>query len=384
MEKQSSTGLERRLGLLGLAATGICSMLGAAINIIPFMLHRNVPGIGPYVLPAYLFAAVPVILAALAYATLSSAMPRAGGSYVYASRGLSPYLGFVASFSQWFGLSVAIGVVSYVTPLFIRDAVALVGMDGLVATLDQGPMRVGLALAFLWMSVGINMRGVRNVERVLVPLMFVMFILGGLVIVAGFLFDQTDFAEGLMANEGALVPDIEAEFSWSALLAASAILFSSFIGFDSIAQAGGEAKNPERALPMAIGIGAGFRFCGFVYLQKPIHIVDKPLLISTGRQFPEATMPVQNRQQGNADARFPRCGERSQRHLRHVHEGHTAGIVVQVLEFADRCEARFQHFDIKLRRNGFEIGRIDSADKTVHQFAPGPETIFRSTCAVFA
>lgn len=88
---------------MGLAATGICSMLGAAINVIPFMIQRNVPGIGPWVLPSYLFAAAPAILAALAYAILASAMPRAGGSYVYASRGLSPYLGFAASFSQWFG-----------------------------------------------------------------------------------------------------------------------------------------------------------------------------------------------------------------------------------------------------------------------------------------
>ncbi|MDX1493632.1 MAG: hypothetical protein R3253_06220, partial [Longimicrobiales bacterium] len=84
---QRTTGLERRLGLMGLAATGICSMLGAAINIIPFMIQRSVPGIGPYVLPAYLFAAVPALLAALAYASLASAMPRAGGSYVFASRG---------------------------------------------------------------------------------------------------------------------------------------------------------------------------------------------------------------------------------------------------------------------------------------------------------
>src|SRR5574341_1499470 len=98
------------MGLLGLVATGVCSMIGAAINVIPFMIQRNVPGIGPHVLPAYLFAALPAILAALAYAILSSAMPRAGGSYVYASRALSPYLGFVASFSQWFGLSIAIGV----------------------------------------------------------------------------------------------------------------------------------------------------------------------------------------------------------------------------------------------------------------------------------
>lgn len=279
MAQESSTGLERRLGLLGLAATGICSMLGAAINIIPFMLQRNVPGIGPYVLPAYLFAAVPAVLAALAYATLSSAMPRAGGSYVFASRGLSPYLGFVASFSQWFGLSVAIGVVSYVMIPFIRDAVAAFGMDGLAMTLDQGPVRVGLALAFLWTSVGINMRGVGNVERILVPLMFVMFVLGGVVIVAGFLFDQTDFAAGLMAREGVAVPDVSAEFSWSRLLAASAILFSSFIGFDSIAQAGGEARNPERALPLAIGIAIGtvglfyFLFTAAVYNTVPWQFV---------------------------------------------------------------------------------------------------------------
>ena len=279
MNKQSSTGLERKLGLLGLAATGICSMLGAAINIIPFMLQRNVPGIGPYVLPAYLFAAVPAILAALAYATLSSAMPRAGGSYVFASRGLHPYLGFVASFSQWFGLSVAIGVVSYVMIPFIRDAVGAFGMEGLAIALDQGPVRVGLALAFLWTSVGINMRGVGNVERVLVPLMFVMFILGGVVIVTGFIFDHADFAAGLMAKEGGLGPDVEPQFSWSGLLAASAILFSSFIGFDSIAQAGGEARNPERALPMAIGIAVGvvglfyFMFTAAVYNTVPWQFV---------------------------------------------------------------------------------------------------------------
>ncbi|MDA1102345.1 MAG: APC family permease [Gemmatimonadetes bacterium] len=251
---QSSTGLARKLGLLGLAATGICSMLGAAINIVPFMLQRSVPGIGPYVLPAYIFAAVPALLAALAYAALSSAMPRAGGSYVFASRGLSPYLGFVASFSQWFGLSVAIGVVSYVLVPFIRDVVAAVGWDGLATALDTGPVRVTLSLLFLWISVGINLRGVQNVERILVPLMFLMFVLGGVVIIAGFMFDQADFAAGLAAREGLSVPDTEATFGWGRFLAASAILFSSFIGFDSIAQAGGEAKNPSRSLPLAIGI----------------------------------------------------------------------------------------------------------------------------------
>jgi APA family basic amino acid/polyamine antiporter len=277
--KPRTTGLERRLGLLGLAATGICSMLGAAINIVPFMLHRSVPGIGPYVLPAYLLAAVPAILAALAYASLSSAMPRAGGSYVFASRGLSPYLGFVASFSQWFGLSVAIGVVSYVMIPFIRDVVLAVGWDGAAAVLETGSVRVGLALAFLWGSVLLNMRGVDKVERILVPLMFVMFVLGGVVIVMGFLFDQNDFATSLMAREGVRVPDMVAEFSWSKLLAGSAVLFSSFIGFDSIAQAGGEARSPSKTLPRAIGIAVVtvgafyFLFTAAVYHTVPWQFV---------------------------------------------------------------------------------------------------------------
>ena len=77
-EHSPRTGLVREMGLLGLTATGISSMVGAGINVIPFMIQRNVPGIGPNVLPAYLFAAVPAILAGLAYAILASAMPRAG------------------------------------------------------------------------------------------------------------------------------------------------------------------------------------------------------------------------------------------------------------------------------------------------------------------
>ena len=251
----SDTGLARELGLLGLAATGICSMLGAAINVVPIMIQRNVPGIGPYVLHAYVYGAIPAILAALAYAVLASAMPRAGGSYVYGSRGLSPYLGFVASFSQWFGLSIAIGVVSYLVIPFLRDIAVAVGWQSLAEGLEVGMVRVGLALAFLWTFVGVNLRGVRLYERTLIPLMFLMFVLGAVVIVAGFAFDHQDFAAAVQLREGRAIPEAVAPpLKMGTYLAASALLFSSFIGFDSIAQAGGEAKNPARSLPLAIGI----------------------------------------------------------------------------------------------------------------------------------
>jgi len=248
------------MGLAGLAATGICSMLGAAINVVPIMLQRNVPGIGPYVLPAYAFAAVPALLAALAYAVLASAMPRAGGSYVYASRALSPYLGFVASFSQWFGLSIAIGVVAYLLVPFLRDIATAVGWGALANAFEEGPVRVTIALVFLWTFVGVNLRGVRTVQYTLIPLMVLMFALGAVVIVAGFSFDHADFAAALARQSAAAAPaaggfaSAPAPFRLGSFLAASALLFSSFIGFDSIAQAGGEARNPGRALPLAIGV----------------------------------------------------------------------------------------------------------------------------------
>ena len=242
------------MGLLGLAATGICSMLGASIYVVPFMVQRSVPGIGPYVLYAFLFAAVPAVLAAFAYSILASAMPRAGGSYVYASRGLSPYLGFVASFSQWFGLSMAIGVVSYVTVPFLRDIAIILEWKDIAYVLDQIIVRVGIAMILLWLSVWVNIRGIKLYELTLIPMMLVVFGLGGIVIVAGFLYNHSEFVTALMVKEGRTFITSPSTFDITIFLSASALLFSSFIGFDSIAQAGGEARNPTRSIPIAIGI----------------------------------------------------------------------------------------------------------------------------------
>ncbi|WP_396636871.1 APC family permease [Maribacter sp. R77961] len=245
--------LSRQLGLLALTATGVCSMLGASINVVPFMIQKNVPGIGPYVLYAFAFAAIPAIFAALAYGILASAMPRAGGSYIYASRGLHPYLGFVASFSQWFGLSIVIGVIAYVTIPFIRDIFIELGWVGLSQTLERGWVRISLALLLIWSFVGVNIRGAKSYAITLLPMMFLMFFLGSIVVVTGYYFTPSDFVSALELRENrTFVPTENAVFDWRIFLSAAALLFSSFIGFDSIAQAGGEAKNPTKTLPRAI------------------------------------------------------------------------------------------------------------------------------------
>lgn len=253
------------MSLTGLAATGICSMIGASIYVVPFMIQRNVPGIGPFVLPAFLFAALPAALAAISYAILASAMPRAGGSYIYASRSLNPYFGFVASFSQWFGLSIAIGVVSYVIIPFIRDIAQALQLNALSYWLSGGLVRVSFSLIILWIFILINIRGVKWYERTLIPLMFMMFGLGAIVIVTGLMNTHQDFSDALLRKTGQVIDLLPAKFNWMTFLSGAALLFSSFIGFDSIAQAGGEAKNPSRLLPRAIGISI-FTVTGFYFI----------------------------------------------------------------------------------------------------------------------
>jgi amino acid transporter len=243
-------------------------MIGASIYVVPFMIQRNVPGIGPYVLPAFLFASIPAIFAALAYSMLASAMPRAGGSYLYASRSLHPFWGFVASFSQWFGLSIVIGVIAYVVVPFFRDVAYALDWKMLANWLDQGLVRVVLALVLLWFFIGINILGLTFYERTLIPLMILMFVLGFVVIVAGLSYSQAEYLTALATKGGRQVDLIDIPFNWTTFLSASAILFSSYIGFDSIAQAGGEAKNPVRNLPRAIGLAitvVGFFYISFTY-----------------------------------------------------------------------------------------------------------------------
>lgn len=272
------SGLMREMGLLGLTATGIASMVGAGINVIPFMIQRSVPGIGALVQPAFLFAAIPAVLAGFAYAILASAMPRAGGSYVYASRALHPYLGFIASFSQWFSLCVAIGVVSYLLVPFLRDVATAAQWTGVAAMLEGGAARLLIPLLVLWLFAAVNILGIRSYQRILVPLLGLTFLLGGVVIVAGYAFDHQDFARALAAR-GESMPAFVAPAGqppeWQRFLSATTLLFASYIGFDSIAQAGGEAKNPGRTLPLAIALSIGIvgvfymLFTGAVYHAVP-------------------------------------------------------------------------------------------------------------------
>jgi basic amino acid/polyamine antiporter, APA family len=128
---------------------------------------------------------------------------------------------------------------------------------------------VVLALVILWSFIGINILGLILLRAdTLIPLMILMLVLGLVVIAGGLSYTQEEFLAALALKEGRSVDLIEVPFNWTTFLSASAILFSSFIGFDSIAQAGGEAKNPVRNLPRAIGLAitlVGLFYVSFTY-----------------------------------------------------------------------------------------------------------------------
>jgi amino acid transporter len=122
--------------------------------------------------------------------------------------------------------------------------------------------------------------GAKAYERTLIPMMFLMFALGGIVISAGFWFDHEDLWAAVQRQENRWLSfSRDSPFNIATFLSAAAILFASFIGFDAIAQAGGEAKNPSRNLPLAIGIAIltvgsyYFLFTAAVYHALPWQFV---------------------------------------------------------------------------------------------------------------
>jgi APA family basic amino acid/polyamine antiporter len=245
--RPESFHLRREIGLVGLVATGVAAMVGVGVNILPFMVQRYQPGIGPWVPLAYVVAAVPAVLAALCYAALVSAMPRAGGSYISVSRALSPFAGFIASFSQWFGLSMAMGVVAYFLVPVLRDLLSALGVS--VPELDRPVPRIVVSLLAIWLAWLVNLFGVGLYERSVV-LMAAVTIVGPLIMsVAAWM---RPAASVLPAAGEVVLP----QFTMKVFLGTAVVLFSSFIGFDAISQAAGEARRASdlvRAIVIAIG-----------------------------------------------------------------------------------------------------------------------------------
>jgi len=255
--------LKRELGLWALVATAVCTVVGGGINVLSIEIQEAVPGVGGLVPLAFAIGALPALLVAAAYAALASAMPRAGGAYVYISRGLSPFLGFMATFSQWYGFSVACGVIAYMDVALLKAAALYAHLDSLAAWLETPAARLGVPIAMLWLFWFINYIGVRVYGLTVSVLMLTMFAGGAVMLGASLAANHDVFAQAMLAKRQVNVQEVIARYvpppnlhALGPLAKAVVMLFFAYIGFETASQAGGEARNPRRTLPLALMVSA--------------------------------------------------------------------------------------------------------------------------------
>jgi amino acid transporter len=179
---RASSGLVRDLSLVDIAWYGIfaAGSLYLFIYLFPFPQFAS-PGVSmPLLLVFLLLYAIPIYYV---YAALGSAMPRAGGDYLYESRAISPLVGFVA---PW-----ACELLFWLTyPASGGFVVAQFGLEPLFSTLGRsynigwcasfanwlgtstGTFTVTLIMVgFCWLLTVARLRTYRTVQRrLLVPL----------------------------------------------------------------------------------------------------------------------------------------------------------------------------------------------------------------------
>jgi len=262
--------LARKLPLIAVIAAALCNVIGGGINILIVDIQNEVHGIGNLVPWAMLVGGSIALVIALVYSALSTAMPRAGGGYIYISRGLSPFFGFIAAFLKWSGSVIALGTIAYMDAIIAATATSYAGLTKLSAFLSTPFGMIVCALSIIWLFWLINYFGVMSYAKTVIILAALMLFGGAFIIYGGATHTPQQFLNLVHAN----LPDLKQSSSILVFFQAIAILFWAYIGFTSISQSGGEIENPKKNLPRAfIGSTILVTLYYFIYSLAFYHAV---------------------------------------------------------------------------------------------------------------
>jgi APA family basic amino acid/polyamine antiporter len=258
--------LRREFGLLDATLLVAGSVIGVGIFTTTGLVAAAVPHPG-WLLFAWLFGGVLSGAGALANAELASALPHAGGDYVFLREAFHPAVGFFAGWMTFFvvycgtAATLAAGLVEYLgvfLPAFGPDQ----------AWLRAGPLALGpgtlVALAAIWGCSAVCIAGVREGARTqdLPTLAKILAILA--LCVLGPLFGSGDVRNLVTSWEPAgasggpslgLVPSLG--------VALVPIMFT-YLGWNAPVYVGSEVRDPGRTFPRALVLGTAL--CTGVYL----------------------------------------------------------------------------------------------------------------------
>lgn len=224
--------LAKNLTLFDVYAMSTGAMFSSGLFLLPGIAAAAT---GNSVFLAYFFAGFLILPAMYCMAELSTAMPKAGGTYYFLDRSMGPLMGTIGGLGSW-------------VAVIFKSAFALVGMGaylGLYLDLPFSITAIILAVAF----GAINIAGAKEttqLQRILVTTL--------VVILVGFTF------LGLKAvSEGpepilSLNADYGSFFSngFVGLVSTIGLVFVSYAGLTKVASVAEEVQNPDRNIPLGM------------------------------------------------------------------------------------------------------------------------------------
>ena len=242
------------LGVGAIVGTGIYTLIGVGANLA-----------GPAVMLSFAVAGLVCACAALAYAEMATMMPAAGSAYTYSYIVLGESIAWIVGWSLILEYSLVVSTVAVGWSGYAVGFLKGLGVD-LPLALTAGPHAGGLinlpAVLIVFVVAGMLMAGTRESATLNAVLVVIKVI--ALAMFVAIALPHFDAAQLDPFMPFGFVKSMGADGVERGVMAAAAIIFFAFYGFDAISTAAEETKNPERDL--SIGIVGSMVGCTIIYM----------------------------------------------------------------------------------------------------------------------
>jgi APA family basic amino acid/polyamine antiporter len=231
--------LPRALGLVDAASLIVGVVIGAGIFLVPRLVAQALPS-PPLILAVWIITGTLCFFGALAYAEMGAMMPETGGHYVYLSECYGPLAGFLCGWT--FTLVVMWAAIAWLAVNFAITVQYFIPLSAVESKLIALALIAGLSL--------VNYRGIRlgaAAQKTLTVLKVF-----GLAVIAGSAFLP---GRGTLAIDWSLP---RGGFSWSAVGVAMVAVVLCYDGWPCFSYMAGEIRNPNRNIPLGLGLGLAF------------------------------------------------------------------------------------------------------------------------------
>jgi len=236
----SEIELSREMGVLSATMIGVGAMIGAGIFVLTGIAAGTA---GPGLMMVFLLNGIVTTFTAMAYAELGSAIPEAGGGYLWIKHSLPSINGFLSGWMSWFAHAVAgslyaLGFGAYFGLLIETYHFSVFGLSGLVLNKF---LAVVIAIVFIY----INFRGASETGSIANIIGFIKIAILAVFIFSGLyaMYYKPDW----FSNFNPFLPN-----GFGGVLMAMGLTFIAFEGYEVIAQTAEEVKNPKKNIPRAI------------------------------------------------------------------------------------------------------------------------------------